>query len=104
MGWKTMANATIKKPKSIKGVYEMPAESGIWWINYYIEGRRFREKVGRRSDAITLYQRRKTDARMGVKMPEVRARRAVLSMRSRRMLSSTRRSTKPPTRRPLDGR
>jgi integrase len=73
-----MANATIKKPKSIKGVYEMPAESGIWWINYYIEGRRFREKVGRRSDAITLYQRRKTDARMGVKMPEVRARRAVL--------------------------
>jgi site-specific recombinase XerD len=78
MGWETMANATIKKPKSIKGVYEMPAESGIWWINYYIEGRRFREKVGRRSDAITLYQRRKTDARMGVKMPEVRARRAVL--------------------------
>jgi len=48
--------------KSIKGVYEMPAESGIWWINYYIEGRRFREKVGRRSDAIILYQRRKTDA------------------------------------------
>jgi site-specific recombinase XerD len=78
MGWETMANATIKKPKSIKGVYEMPAESGIWWINYYIEGRRFREKVGRRSDAIILYQRRKTDARMGVKMPEVRARRAVL--------------------------
>jgi integrase len=78
MGWETMANATVKKPKPIKGVYEMPAESGIWWINYYIEGRRFREKVGRRSDAVTLYQRRKTDARMGVKMPEVRARRAVL--------------------------
>jgi len=78
MGWKTTANATIKKPKPIKGVYEMPPESGIWWINYYIEGRRFREKVGRRSDAVTLYQRRKTDARMGVKMPEVRARRAVL--------------------------
>jgi hypothetical protein len=27
-------------------------------------------KVGRRSDAITLYQKRKTDARMGVKMPD----------------------------------
>jgi integrase len=78
MRWETMANATAKKPKPIKGVYEMPAESGIWWINYYIEGRRFREKVGRRSDAVTLYQRRKTDARMGVKMPEVRAHRAVL--------------------------
>jgi site-specific recombinase XerD len=73
-----MANGTVKKPKAIKGVFERPEGSGIWWINYYIEGKRFREKVGRRSDAVTLYQRRKTDARMGVKMPEVRARRAVL--------------------------
>src|ERR1035437_630130 len=78
MRWETMANATAKKPKPIKGIFERPVESGIWWINYYIDGRRFREKVGRRSDAVTLYQRRKTDARMGVKMPEVRARRAVL--------------------------
>ncbi|WP_353062280.1 tyrosine-type recombinase/integrase [Tunturibacter psychrotolerans] len=73
-----MANGTVKKPKAIKGIFERPDGSGIWWINYYIEGKRFREKVGRRSDAVTLYQRRKTDARMGVKMPEVRARRAVL--------------------------
>ena len=73
-----MANGTSKKPKAIKGVFERPEGSGIWWIIYYIEGKRFREKVGRRSDAVTLYQRRKTDARMGVKMPEVRARRAVL--------------------------
>src|SRR5665213_1832931 len=73
-----MANETVKKPKAIKGIFERPDGSGIWWINYYIEGRRFREKVGRRSDAVTLYQRRKTDARMGIKMPEVRARRAVL--------------------------
>jgi site-specific recombinase XerD len=73
-----MANGTIKKPKAIRGLFERPDGSGIWWINYYIEGKRFREKVGRRSDAITLYQRRKTDARMGVKMPEIRARRAVL--------------------------
>ena len=73
-----MANGTVKKSKAIRGIFERPDGSGIWWINYYIEGKRFREKVGRRSDAITLYQRRKTDARMGVKMPEVRARRAVL--------------------------
>jgi site-specific recombinase XerD len=73
-----MANETVKKPKAIKGVFERPDGSGIWWINYYIEGKRFREKVGRRSDAVTLYQRRKTDARMGVKMPEVRVRRAAL--------------------------
>ena len=73
-----MANGTVKKPKAIKGIFERPDGSGIWWINYYIEGKRYREKVGRRSDAITLYQRRKTDARMGIKMPEVRAHRAML--------------------------
>lgn len=73
-----MANGSGKKPKSIKGVFEHPAGSSIWWINYYVEGTRHREKVGRRSDAIALYQRRKTDARMGIKMPEVRPRRAVL--------------------------
>jgi hypothetical protein len=73
-----VANASSKKPKPIKGVYEHPVDSGIWWINYYVEGRRHREKVGRRSDAVTLYQKRKTDARMGVKLPEIRPRRAVL--------------------------
>lgn len=73
-----MTTATTKKPKAIKGVYENPVGSGIWWINYYVEGRRHREKVGRRSDAISLYQRRKTGARMGIKMPEVRPRRSVL--------------------------
>jgi site-specific recombinase XerD len=73
-----MANGIVKRPKAIKGVFERPEGSGIWWIIYYTEGKRFREKVGRRSDAVTLYQRRKTDARMGIKMPEVRARRAVL--------------------------
>ena len=64
--------------KQMKGVYENPPQSGIWWILYYVEGKRHREKVGRRSDAVALYQRRKTDARMGIKMPEIRPRRAVL--------------------------
>lgn len=73
-----MANTTNKRPKPIKGVYENPVGSGIWWINYYINGRRHREKVGRRSDAVTLYQKRKADARMGIKLPEGRPRRAVL--------------------------
>lgn len=64
--------------KQMKGVFENPPKSGIWWILYYVEGKRHREKVGRRSDAIALYQRRKTDARMGIKMPEIRPRRAIL--------------------------
>lgn len=70
-----MANRSGRKPKPIRGVFEHPAGSGIWWINYYVEGTRHREKVGRRSDALALYQRRKTDARMGI---EIRPRRAVL--------------------------
>jgi integrase len=74
----SVAMTSIRKPKPIKGVYENPVDSGIWWINYYVEGRRRREKVGRRSDAVTLYQKRKTDARMGIKLPEIRPRRAVL--------------------------
>jgi site-specific recombinase XerD len=69
-----MQKVAAKQAKQVKGVYENPLGSGIWWINYYVEGRRHREKVGRRSDAISLYQRRKTDARMGIKMPEVRPR------------------------------
>jgi hypothetical protein len=73
-----VTNVSNKKRKPIKGVYENPVGSGIWWINYDVEGRRHREKVGRRSDAVALYQKRKTDARMGIKLPEVRPRRAVL--------------------------
>ena len=65
--------------KAVRGVFEQPSGSGIWWVNYYVAGRRCREKVGRRSDAIALYQKRKTDARAGIKLPEtLRIRKAVL--------------------------
>lgn len=75
---KSEAKTGKRKPKPVKGVYEHPVNSGIWHVLYYIDGQRHREKVGRRSDAITLYQRRKTDGRMGLKMPEMRPRKAVL--------------------------
>ena len=39
---------------------------------YYVEGKRRREKVGRKSDAIKLYQLRKADALAGRKLPELR--------------------------------
>ena len=64
--------------KTVKGVYEHPLGSKIWWINYYVSGRRRREKVGRKSDAIALYQTRKTDALRGLKLPETVKRRRVL--------------------------
>jgi integrase len=55
-----------------RGIYERPEGSGIWWILYYVGGKRRREKVGRKSDAIKLYQSRKADALAGRKLPEVR--------------------------------
>jgi hypothetical protein len=38
--------------------------------NYRVNGVLKREKVGRRSDAIALYQRRKSEIRAGAKLPE----------------------------------
>jgi site-specific recombinase XerD len=52
-----------------RGVFEREPGSDIWWIRYYSGGRERREKVGRRGDAIKLYQVRKTDALRGVKLP-----------------------------------
>ena len=48
-----------------RGVFQHPAGRGVWWVNFYYVGKRHREKVGRRSDAIALYQKRKTEARSG---------------------------------------
>lgn len=61
-----------------RGVFERPEGSGIWWILYYVKGVRHREKVGRKSDAKDLYQKRKADARAGSKLPQLRARATLL--------------------------
>ena len=64
------AASSQKKPvKRHRGVYEKVPGSGIWWVVYFAEGKRKREKVGRKSDAIALYQSRKSEVRAGVKMP-----------------------------------
>jgi integrase len=54
-----------------RGIFERPAGSGIWWINYWADGKQHREKVGRKSDAIALYQKRKADSRRKLKLPEL---------------------------------
>ena len=52
-----------------RGVWEKIPASGIWWIHYVdAEGKRRREKVGRKADAIKLYQQRKADAIAGRKL------------------------------------
>ena len=40
----------------VKGVFQRPVASDCWWINYYVDGKQHREKVGRKSDALALYQ------------------------------------------------
>jgi hypothetical protein len=53
-----------------RGVYEKEPGSGVWWIQYFdADGRRQREMVGSRSSAIALVEKRRTDARQGMKMP-----------------------------------
>jgi integrase len=64
--------------KKHRGVYEHPKKSNVWWILYYDQfGRRHREKVGPRQKAISAYQKRKTDIRLGKFIPQdIRVRQA----------------------------
>ncbi len=61
--------AQKKSLAKVRGVYERDLGSGIWWIRFTENGKIRRERVGRRSDAIALYQKRKADARAGIKLP-----------------------------------
>jgi integrase len=73
-----MADGQEAKKKNPRGLFERPAGSGVWWINYYVKGKQHRERVGRKSDAIKVYRDRKADATMGRKLPQLRASKAVL--------------------------
>ncbi len=54
-----------------RGVFEKMPGSGIWWICYFdADGRKRREKVGRKGAAIQLYRKRKTEVMEGKKLPE----------------------------------
>lgn len=57
--------------KKVRGVFEKVPGSGVWWIQYFdASGRRRREKAGRRSDAVTLLNKRKTEKLQRKKLPE----------------------------------
>jgi integrase len=58
--------------KNPRGLFERPSGSGVWWINYYEHGKQRREKVGRKSDTIKLYQQRRADIQRGHKLPPLR--------------------------------
>lgn len=66
-----------KRPAKVRGVYERDSGSGIWWVFYKLRLVHKREKVGRRGDAVALYQRRKTELRAGAKLaPNLRTKAA----------------------------
>jgi integrase len=55
-----------KEERKYRGVYEHPKGSKIYWILFYdADGKRHREKCGRKSIAIARYQQRKTEIREG---------------------------------------
>jgi len=67
-GAKMKSQRSIKK---VRGVFEKERGSGVWWIQFFdAEGRRRREKVGSRANAIDLYRKRKTEVLTGKKLPE----------------------------------
>jgi hypothetical protein len=64
-----MKDETKKRDRD--GAFEKVRGSGVWWINYRdAQGRGRREKVGSKSAAIKLVEKRRTEARQGVKLPE----------------------------------
>ena len=58
-----------KSQQRVTGVWEKVPGSGVWWIRYRVDGKLRREKVGRKGDAIALYQQRKSEVRAGKKLP-----------------------------------
>jgi len=57
--------------KHQRGIFEKVPGSGMWWVRYAdASGRIRREKMGTKSAAIKLYQKRKTEALEGKKLPE----------------------------------
>jgi site-specific recombinase XerD len=59
------------KAKKIRGVYEHPAASGIYWVQWFDSlGKRHREKAGTKSAAIKLKAKRTTDKLEARKIPE----------------------------------
>jgi integrase len=54
----------------IPGIFERPPNSGIWWISYYdADGKRHREKAGRRPAAIDAVSRRRREIKDGRYIP-----------------------------------
>lgn len=63
-----------KQTEKVRGVYEHPQGSGAWWIHYYDQGRRHRERVGPHSLAVKVLEKRRTEIREGRYFPKLHQR------------------------------
>ncbi|MCU1273780.1 MAG: integrase family protein [Bryobacterales bacterium] len=62
----------MNENSKVRGVYEHPKDSDIWYICYFDgEGKRHRQKIGRRALAIKVYQQRKTEIWEGRFIPKM---------------------------------
>ena len=52
-----------------RGIRELPPGSGVWWVDFWHEGKRVRKKVGSKSAAHATYCRLKTESREGRLVP-----------------------------------
>lgn len=60
-----------KHEVKVRGVWEREPGSGVWWIRFRdTDGKLHREKVGRKSDAESLLNKRRNERRVGKKMPD----------------------------------
>src|ERR1700739_2059906 len=65
--------------KGMKGIFERPSGSNIWWVRFIdASGKERREKAGTKSVAIQLYRKRKQEALEGKKLPEKLRSRSIL--------------------------
>lgn len=60
------------KPEKLRGIYENPEGSGVYWILYYENGVRHREKAGTRANAQRLLAKRRAAILEGRKLPELK--------------------------------
>jgi site-specific recombinase XerD len=63
--------------KKVRGVFEKVPGSNVWWIQYFANGRRHREKAGTKTAANDLLTKRKNAVLVGEKLPEKLRNRAV---------------------------
>lgn len=65
------AKAARRKPPKVRGIFERPKASGLWWVRYSdASGREHREKAGTRGMALDMLAKRRAARLAGVKMPE----------------------------------